>query len=65
MNSKSRSESEHNKREKRIEELKWFKKQQTKKNKKKGEQQQQKKKNQVKTLKQNVTYTLLYIRHAT
>ena len=35
MNSKSRSESEHNKREKRIEELKWFKKQQTKKNKKK------------------------------
>ena len=38
MNSKSRSESEHNKREKRIEELKWLKK-----NKKKGEQQQQKK----------------------
>jgi hypothetical protein len=36
-----------------------------KKTKKKGEQQQQKKKNQVKTLKQNVTYTLLYIRHAT
>jgi hypothetical protein len=61
----SRSESEHNKREKRIEELKWFRKQQTKKEKKIRDNNNKKKENQVKTLKQNVTYTLHYIRHAT
>ncbi len=32
---------------------------------KKGQQQQKEKKNQVKTLRQNVTYTLHYVRHAT
>ena len=43
----------------------WNGSEEKKKKKKNKGKQQQKKKNQVKTLKQNVTYTLHYIRHAT